>query len=336
MEKLSKKSSFVIGIIFGLIIGGMVIGYVANSYVQDLLNQETEVTLKSYPEITKEIIKIENGLDLFNSIKSFRLEGSEKKWYYLSTLENTFVFDNEGNEISCLKTGYISGPSELYISADGEPYYFVDESEDGYNFKRNTYYLKYENGNVISYLKNDEISNTITNNDKLAWKDAYRDIVQNASDTWEYDTQTKFGFIYLDDDNIPELVLGSNSTSVLIYSYDVEKNYAYLLSEVTTGARGATNITYVEKENIIINKSGGMLFESEYANREGCIGGFSSWGSVNNPYNGWEASWSNSVYVYENGEEITENNCSKEIEKYLEKEKDIDLKYNKEEILREL
>ncbi|MBQ9072018.1 MAG: hypothetical protein IJY25_02555 [Bacilli bacterium] len=180
---------------------------------------------------------------------------------------------------------------------------------------------------------------TLDDSANMDWESAYFDIIRSTSDTWDYDAQTKFGFIYLNADDVPELVLGSSSTSILIYSYDMEKKCVYLLTTCQTGARGATAITYVEKENIIINQSGGMLFESEYQEKEGCIGAFGSWGTVIKLNDGLEESWSRLVYVFDENDDskdIVETDMSKEIEEYLEKEKDFDLIYNKEEAQKEV
>ena len=195
--------------------------------------------------------------------------------------------------------------------------------------------VDYDANSNTAILNNKNITNKIYSIRESDWKSAYNSIIRSVSDKWEYDAETKFGLIYLNDDNIPELVFGSEHTSLLIYSYDKERGCVYLLGNATTGSRGATSITYIEKENIIIEQSGGMLFESEYQNKEGCVGGYASWGDMIKLDTGWKGSWSKSVYVFDendNSKDVVEIDMSKEVEEYLKKEKQFDLNYNKEEI----
>ncbi len=188
--------------------------------------------------------------------------------------------------------------------------------------------------NDVPQQQNSQQQQQVESNNNSNWKTAYAEIIKNTSDTWDYNTQTKFGFAYVNEDEMPELVIGSVNTSILIYSYDETKGGLYLLTSCQTGSRGATEITYVEKENIIINKTGGMLFESEYQEKEGCIGGFASWGNVINLKNGEEESWNKTTYVFDENDDSkdeVETNISEEIENYLSREKEFELKYSKEE-----
>jgi len=107
---------------------------------------------KNYIDLVKEIIKMQNGLDIFQSIKKFKLEGSNDVWYSLYTKEHSMVFDKEGNKVDCLEDGYIIGRTDLYIPEKGNPYYYVDD-EDGRIMK---YSLKFKNGKVISYKEKTE------------------------------------------------------------------------------------------------------------------------------------------------------------------------------------
>ena len=193
--------------------------------------------------------------------------------------------------------------------------------------------VDYDENTKTAILKN--LSNIPTGRvDNGDWKSNYYYIISSTADTWDYDQSTKFGFAYFNNDEIPELVIGSNSTSLMIYSFDKNKNCAYLLRTATTGARGATGITYVERKSVINEQSAGMLFESEYKDVEGCIGGFGSWGNLINLETGWEESWSQNVYVLDDNDhskDISEDYVSPEAAEYLAKEKEFELKYSKEE-----
>ena len=194
--------------------------------------------------------------------------------------------------------------------------------------------VDYDLNTNTAILNNKDAIDKINSNEELDWKSAYYSIINSVSNKWDYDVETKFGFVYINDDDIPELVFGSGHTSLLIYSYDRSKGCIYLMANAMTGARGATNITYVERECVLIEQSGGMLSESEYEDREGCVGGFATWGDISNLDTGWNESWSKSIYVYDENDDtkdVTENIISEKAEEYLEKAKEFDLKYTKEE-----
>ena len=239
--------------------------------------------------------------------------------------------------------------TEIKVTLNGQVQNFKDETTGETQYPityNNRTYLPLRNVCELAGLDVDYDSNTKTailnnkgtsnnNDEKKDWKWQYIDIIRSVSDTWEYNEQTKFGFAYLKNDEIPELVFGSPNTSLLIYSYDIEKGCVYLLTSCQTGVRGATSITYIEKENIIINKSGGMLFDSETEDKPGCLYAFGTWGTMTNLDSGWEDSWSNSTYVFDEDDrskDIEEISMSEEVEQYLTKEKDFDLKYTKNEI----
>ena len=120
----------------------------------------------------------------------------------------------------------------------------------------------------------------------------------------------------------------------MIYSFDTTRHCAYLLDAPNTGARGATGITYIERENVICNQSGGMLFESEYASKPGCIRAFGSWGTIFDLDDGWEDEWDNLVYVFDENDsskDVVESHVSDKAQEYLNKAKEFDLKYTKYE-----
>ena len=114
---------------------------------------------KSYSDILNDILKTEGGEGYFDSIKRFYLKDDQGEiqgvYYYLKSLYECWVCDNKGNKIDCLEEGVHSGPSALYVPEDGEPYYYVDEyleEKNDYIFTK--YYLRYDNGNIISVKDN--------------------------------------------------------------------------------------------------------------------------------------------------------------------------------------
>ncbi len=237
--------------------------------------------------------------------------------------------------------------TEIKVSLNGQVQTFKDETTNETQYPityHDRTYLPLRNVAQLAGLNvdYDSSTNTAILNDtskiystgESGWKAAYYSIIGSVSDEWSYGEETEFGFVYLNDDDIPELVFGSEHTSLLIYSYDDKKDCAYLLANATTGARGATSITYIEKENIIIEQSAGMLFESEYQDKEGCVGAHYSWGEMIKLDTGWYESWSKDIYVFDENDDskdVVEINMSEEVEEYLKREKQFNLSYTKEE-----
>lgn len=245
--------------------------------------------------------------------------------------------------------------NQIKVKLNGQVQVFKDETTGEIQYPityHNRTYLPLRNVAQLAGLSVDYDANTNTailasqnkdikvdNFDDYVWREDYCNIIRSTSDTWEYDAETNFDFIYLNSDDVPELVIGSEFTSVLIYSYNIENKCVELLATCRTGVRGATKITYVERENIIINQTSSVLFEPEYEHKNGCIDAFRWWGGITDFDTGWEDGWSQTIYVFDENDDsknLVEEDMSKEVKGYLEKEKSLDLKYNKEEAQREV
>ena len=237
---------------------------------------------------------------------------------------------------------------QIKVSLNGAIQEFKDETTGERQFPityNDRTYLPLRNVAKLAGLNVDYDANTKTAvlNNKMAlasegksWQEYYADIIYSISDKWDYNVPTKFGFVYLNDDDIPELVFGESSLSVRIYTFDTTINRPVLLAIGTTGARGDTNITYVEKENVILEQSGGTLFESEYEDKEGCIGSMGTWGRIRDLSTGKELDWSKMVFYFDENDsskDVVESHISDEAKAYLDRAKEFDLKYTKEEAM---
>lgn len=131
-------------------------------------------------------------------------------------------------------------------------------------------------------IKDEYIENFNLSNEEI---EAYKKFIEENSFDGEYDESIFYDFIYYDEDDKVELAIGNSSIKINIYKYDFENNEVRLIRECKTGARGATEITYVPHERVTLISSMGMLFESEYNgdmmhNKVVGSAGEGSWGSV--------------------------------------------------------
>lgn len=88
------------------------------------------------------------------------------------------------------------------------------------------------------------------NNEDIDWLSAYMDYVENGN--FDSDAYSGYSFIYLDNDEIPELVIHGNYEAAgnIICSY-----YNGLISELQTARLG---FSYLEKQGLLCNSDGNM------------------------------------------------------------------------------
>ncbi|MBR6791502.1 MAG: hypothetical protein IKM49_00060 [Ruminococcus sp.] len=112
------------------------------------------------------------------------------------------------------------------------------------------------------------------------YKTAYLDVINSAEDS----ETLKYGLIYLDEDDIPELVLGNSGYWVSMYTY-ADGEVCTLMNQWVYGAMGNAGYEYVPKMNSVRN------YNSDYA-------GLVRWTGYASNTNNSELDWSTVLETY--------------------------------------
>lgn len=90
------------------------------------------------------------------------------------------------------------------------------------------------------------------------WATAYMKIIQKENYKYlennGFEQSLKYGLIYFDGDNIPELIIGHNGYWVSMYTYDNGKVYT-VMDKWGYGAMGNAGYSYYPKKNCLYNRN---------------------------------------------------------------------------------
>ncbi len=102
--------------------------------------------------------------------------------------------------------------------------------------------------------------NVVENTD---YKKAYAEIVQSFKSD---ESPTSYDLIYVDEDDIPELVVGNPGYWVSLYSFKNDQTYC-LMDQWAYGAMGNSGYTYAPKKNVLYNGNAdyaGSIYYNSY------------------------------------------------------------------------
>lgn len=116
------------------------------------------------------------------------------------------------------------------------------------------------------YIKSDveEPTNIEVKEEKvISYKQAYIEKIQEIEQSKDVSENKTYNLVYINDDNIPELISANNGYSISAYTFKDGKTYT-LFEYWPYGAMGNKGYEYIEKENIIRNYNSDFAGLMEY------------------------------------------------------------------------
>lgn len=181
------------------------------------------------------------------------------------SVNETSVNDSSSSEISESTTQETSASSELktettattktdsYTNLETRPVNIseltteestVSENETSSSVAETKEEEKNETADSSSESENETVSQEVSD-----YKTAYIEMAESLDDG-----ECKFNLIYFDDDDIPELVAGSDGYYTSLYTYSEGKVYP-LMEHWSYGAMGNTGYEYVPRKNNLRNRN---------------------------------------------------------------------------------